>query len=214
MVLWNTWDILYVTVLVSWSIPSPCSCYIPRGGTPFSHEVTSKFPRSRVQNISKNHPRFFSHWIAGAAPAGIKISASSLPRLEKNRQTKEERSVAGTSSQEIANSALVAQWHRTRGNVVLQNGDKTFPTTATSSQWLKPSRVEKKNYVPHVRLSGHVSAWVDEWSPRDVGTSTATKPQRDELVEIVDDSRSSRVISAPIPSTSSSVILHQRGCVL
>ena len=88
MVLWNTWDILYVTVLVSWSIPSPCSCYIPRGGTPFSHEVTSKFPRSRVQNISKNHPRFFSHWIAGAAPAGIKISASSLPRLEKSRETK------------------------------------------------------------------------------------------------------------------------------
>ena len=122
--------------------------------------------------------------------------------------------MAGTSSEEIANSALVAQLHRTRGNVVLQSGDKTFPKTATSSQRLKPSRV-KKNYVPQiVRLSGQVSARVDEWSPRDVGTSTATKPQRDELVEIVDDSRSSRVISAPIPSTSSSVILHQRGFVL
>ena len=50
--------VLLVLVLLSHSIPLSCSCHIPRGGTPLSHEVTSKFP---PQNISKNHPRFFSH---------------------------------------------------------------------------------------------------------------------------------------------------------
>ena len=50
--------VLPVLVLLSQSIPLSCSCRIPRGGTPLSHEVTSKFP---PQNISKNHPRFFSH---------------------------------------------------------------------------------------------------------------------------------------------------------
>ena len=139
--------------------PLPAAATYRAGGRHSPTRSRPNFPDPGFKTFPKIIPDFSAIESRVRPPLGSKLAPSNCQGWKKPRNEKE-GSVAGTkSSQEIANSALVAQWHRTRGNVVLQNGDKTFPTTATSSQWLKPSRVQKKNYVPHVRLSGHVSAY-------------------------------------------------------
>ena len=141
--------------------PLPAAATYRAGGRHSPTRSRPNFPDPGFKTFPKIIPDFSAIESRVRPPLGSKLApphCQGWKKAAKQKCEKEERSVAGTSSQEIANSALVAQWHQTRGNVVLQNGDKTLPTTATSSQRLKPSRV-KKNYVPHVRLSGHVSAY-------------------------------------------------------
>ena len=69
---------LLALYVLSWSIPLLQLLHTARG-TPLSHEVTSKFPLKTFPKIIQ----IFQPLNLGAAPAGIKISASALPTKAK-----------------------------------------------------------------------------------------------------------------------------------
>ena len=138
--------------------PLPAAATYRAGGRHSPTRSRPNFPDPGFKTFPKIIPDFsaIESWVR--PPLGSKLAPPHCQGWKKTAKRKKNARWRERRPKKLQTVlSLVAQWHRTRGNVVLQNKDKTFPTTATSSQRLKPSRV-KKNYVPHVRLSGHVSA--------------------------------------------------------
>ena len=163
-------------------------------------------PRGHVQISPSKHfqksSRFFSHWIWVRPPLGSKLAPQHFqPRLKNAAKwTVRAAGASPRPSREIANDetanserAFVAQWSPTLNNM-LQKETKYLSMMATSSQGGKKechSLTGQLDIIRRVCVSERHHQVVLEMS------ELGGRPQRDELVEMFDDSRSRRAILVP-----------------
>ena len=86
--------------------PLPAAATYRAGGRHSPTRSRPNFPDPGFKTFPKIIPDFSAIESRVRPPLGSKLAPPHCQGWKKNRQTKEERSVAGTSSQEIANSAL------------------------------------------------------------------------------------------------------------